>query len=248
MVEWIQENGDIMCGTKRYYVGKNKSTKCDDIKPTVEALHKASGGDWDMFVGCLSSNALKVGACRKILGGEVFAKHFTTTTKDTLELQAVDDKYLTSNPSPTGEPVSTDGPTDGAGSPPGDPGATGRSPENAGAGGAQAAPPPPKGKRVTKSSPAPDGAGSRVAAGVGDAAGAVPARSHEPSMGVMEAEGTGPISQIAYLQDCDVTYHTLMTRERTRLKIPNVQFVNMEPAMRGELVEAMKFAIADFTK
>ncbi len=81
-IAYIEKNGEIRDGEKRYYVGPNKSTKCLDIRKTAEAVFEVSGGDWDAFVECLSSGAFKPGHTKKLLGDKAEALFEDTETKD----------------------------------------------------------------------------------------------------------------------------------------------------------------------
>lgn len=77
-VKFIEAHGAFEDGPKRYYVGTNKTTKCLNVRATIEAILQASGGDFDVLVDCLSSNALKHGASRKVLGDQT-KKFFETS-------------------------------------------------------------------------------------------------------------------------------------------------------------------------
>lgn len=84
-IAWIEANGDLVKGEERYYVGPNKTTKCKSPRGTLEALLKATGGDFDAVVACLSAGAFKHGACREILAGDEYADLFET--KETADLK-----------------------------------------------------------------------------------------------------------------------------------------------------------------
>lgn len=100
-IAFIKKHGDIQDGTRRFYVGVAKTTKCTDLRGTIEAVLLASGGDFDAFAGCLSSNAFKPGACKDILG-EAFGKLFKTSDEDEMregkpakqKLQKVDTRFI----------------------------------------------------------------------------------------------------------------------------------------------------------
>lgn len=85
LMEWIEANGAITIGTRKIYVGTKKDTKCKDLKPALVALLEASGGDWEAFAECLSSNAIKYGAAKTVLGEDVWAQHFEVVTKTELK-------------------------------------------------------------------------------------------------------------------------------------------------------------------
>lgn len=84
-IEWIQANGDLQIGDMRYYVGHPKTTKCNDIPATVEALMQATGGDFRAFCECLSAGAIKHGAAKKVLAESDFARLFSVTEQTSLE-------------------------------------------------------------------------------------------------------------------------------------------------------------------
>lgn len=100
---WIEANGAIQCGTKRLYVGPVKNTKCRALPAAVKALLDSVGGDFDQFCECLSSGALKYGACKQVMGEETWAQHFEVTEKSELKegvatpvkvLHEVDEQFL----------------------------------------------------------------------------------------------------------------------------------------------------------
>jgi hypothetical protein len=85
LLEWIPANGgELIIGDVRYYVGPDKKVKCRSISATVTALMEISGGDYDAFCECLSANAIKPGAARKLLADK-FDEFFETT--ETLDLK-----------------------------------------------------------------------------------------------------------------------------------------------------------------
>ena len=85
MLEWIVENhADIVVGEIRYYAGKSKSVKCQDVRGAIEAILEVSGGDFVKLCEVLSSNALKPGAAKTVLG-DSFDKFFATVWDDKLE-------------------------------------------------------------------------------------------------------------------------------------------------------------------
>lgn len=68
MLGVVRAGGDITCGDIRYYVKTPTKTVCRDKGKTIQAILEASGGDFDAVVKCLSSEAIKHGACREFLG------------------------------------------------------------------------------------------------------------------------------------------------------------------------------------
>ena len=81
-IAYIEKNGEIRDGERRFYVGPNKSTRCVDVRKTVEAVFEVSGGDFDVFVECLSSSAFKPAATKKVLGDKASELFIDTETKD----------------------------------------------------------------------------------------------------------------------------------------------------------------------
>ena len=100
-IQWIDANGDLVVGDVRYYVGVNKTTKCVDVRATMEAALTATGGDVDAMTELLGSGAWKHGACRKVLDADDFHRLFITTEKSNLKsdepersLQRVDQRFV----------------------------------------------------------------------------------------------------------------------------------------------------------
>ena len=100
-IERIRQHGGFTLNTTRYFLSHPKTVKCRNVLTTVRRVLEAVGGDEDAFGRCLSSNALKVGQCRSLLGGD-FDAHFETVVRDKLEtgeaapkeLAAVDERFL----------------------------------------------------------------------------------------------------------------------------------------------------------
>ena len=102
LVDWLPTTltRELRIGTKKWYVGPNKNTKCRSVRATIEALMLVTGGDFDALVDCLSVNCLKPGACRKVLG-EAFRAHFDEivemdlkTSEPKKSLHELDEKFL----------------------------------------------------------------------------------------------------------------------------------------------------------
>jgi hypothetical protein len=101
MLEYLEANGgEVSIGTVKYWIGFPKTTKCLDVRAAVEALLEATGGDMDAFCACLSSNALKYGACKEPLGDK-WGLHFVVELKPKIEndkpkkdLQRMDTKFV----------------------------------------------------------------------------------------------------------------------------------------------------------
>lgn len=104
LFQWVEANGEITIGSKRIFIGKKKDTKVVDLRLAVEALLNSCSGDFDDFCKCLSSGALKYGACKSYMGEEVWAQHFVIEEKKQLnekgeeqpvkELVEIDENFL----------------------------------------------------------------------------------------------------------------------------------------------------------
>lgn len=85
MIEHIKAHGNIEVSPTIFYtVGADKTTRLRDLKAAVEMLWEASGGDFNRFVGCLSSNVLKPGACKSVLTPKQFGEAFEVVVKEKL--------------------------------------------------------------------------------------------------------------------------------------------------------------------
>lgn len=86
-ISYIQAHGPIEDGTRKFYVGPNKTTKCKDLRGTVAAVLDAAGGDVDAMVDCLSTDAFKPGATKKLLKDRA-GEFFETKETNKLEFEA----------------------------------------------------------------------------------------------------------------------------------------------------------------
>ncbi len=102
LIQWMPANGvrELVVGDERTFVTEKKSTKCRNINAAVQAIFEAVGGDYESFCDTLSSNAIKYGAARKVLG-DAFDAHFETkveldleTSKPKKVLASVNDKFI----------------------------------------------------------------------------------------------------------------------------------------------------------
>lgn len=100
LIDWINRNGEINIGTKRYYVGTSKKTKARDMTRLCEAAITEAGGDFDAFAEVLSANAFKPGACKALLGDK-WGQHFAVeidqdvkTGKAKKSVQVIDEKFI----------------------------------------------------------------------------------------------------------------------------------------------------------
>jgi hypothetical protein len=81
-IGWIDANGDLIDGDKRYYVGHDKKHKCRDVRATLEALLVETGGDLDALNTCLSSGAFKPATTMTTLGDKAAEFFETQITQD----------------------------------------------------------------------------------------------------------------------------------------------------------------------
>ena len=77
-VRWLDANGELEVGDKRFYVKEKHTTRAIDKLQTAEALLTATSGDLQAFIDCLSSQPFLLGVSRKVVGNEAFAELFAT--------------------------------------------------------------------------------------------------------------------------------------------------------------------------
>lgn len=83
LIDYIDHNGDIELGDKRWYVGINRTYKPRlDGPELLGKLMDAIGGDFDRFCELLAANAFKPGECKKVLGEEFDAVFETVVRPD----------------------------------------------------------------------------------------------------------------------------------------------------------------------
>lgn len=105
VMEWMTVTGtkDLQASEGvRYYVGTKKKTKCLDLNATLEAIITIAGGDIETVAEALSSNAIKPGHAKKVLG-DAWLDHFEVTEELDLktgkakkELKLADGRYIRS--------------------------------------------------------------------------------------------------------------------------------------------------------
>ncbi len=105
MIEWINANGQIQYGTKRFYVGTKKTTvNTSNTLAIVNAVLNASGGDIEPVVNAMVANPFKKSATQEILGDQ-WGEHFEVvdvpdlcegkaTGKPVKELKIADKRFL----------------------------------------------------------------------------------------------------------------------------------------------------------
>lgn len=99
MKPWIESNGPVVIGDVRYVLVNKKTEKVRSLRSAIENLYTATGGDFDAFVDCLSMNAIKPGAAKKVLGSEfenVFEVIVETDVegKPVKQVAALNDRFL----------------------------------------------------------------------------------------------------------------------------------------------------------
>jgi hypothetical protein len=95
LIEWIKANGDLQVREGvRYYVGREKRTKCVNLPAAVEALLASAEGDFARFCEGLSSGAVKYGHAAKVLPAEVYEQCFQTEYVEDLKEGGAKKKLL----------------------------------------------------------------------------------------------------------------------------------------------------------
>lgn len=92
-IEFVKEYGTFDDGDFIYAVGKAKTTKCTDLRATVEAVLNKTAGDVDAFTLCLSTSAFKPAFTRKLLGDDA-APLFVDEEKDKLEFKQINKRFV----------------------------------------------------------------------------------------------------------------------------------------------------------
>ena len=98
-----EPSAGVNIGTIRFYLGRDKITKCRDQAATLAAVLEKTGGDVGQVAECMSSNAWKPGALRDVLG-DVWPTCFEVIEREEVKegkpnkagrtLQIVDTKFL----------------------------------------------------------------------------------------------------------------------------------------------------------
>lgn len=79
LIEWIDRNGPLEVGDIQYFVGFPTTTRCIDIRQTMQLLLAGLDGDWEGVVPYLSSQPFKQGSCRSILAPADWERVFEVT-------------------------------------------------------------------------------------------------------------------------------------------------------------------------
>lgn len=93
-VPYLQKRGEIQCGDIVYKASKTKKVSCRDQRALFEVLLDATGGDVDAICELFSANAIKQGACRALIGDELYDQHFVTTWDEKVTFKTVNTKFL----------------------------------------------------------------------------------------------------------------------------------------------------------
>jgi len=99
-LQWVKQNGEFDDGVKKYYVGKDKTTKVKDLRHCVQTAMSVL--DVDSFILCLSTGAFKPAATIKAFEGagldkEQIAELFDVTVSEDLKFKAVDKRFIGEN-------------------------------------------------------------------------------------------------------------------------------------------------------
>lgn len=94
MVGWMPAHcPEARIGDELFCVGKRKTEKDRNVGATIRAILEAVGGDEQALMDCLSVNAVKAGAAKKVLGDR-FDDFFETTYGDKLEVKRINTKFI----------------------------------------------------------------------------------------------------------------------------------------------------------
>ena len=98
-----EPSAGVNIGTLRFYLGKDRITKCKDQAATLAAVLEKTCGDVGQVAECMSSNAWKPGALRDVLG-DLWPTCFEVIEREEVKegkpnkagrtLQIVDTKFL----------------------------------------------------------------------------------------------------------------------------------------------------------
>lgn len=83
VIKFIDLNGEIEDGEKRYYVGLDKQHRCKDTRELLSRILE-QGGDADLLAKCLSSQPWKPATAKEMLG-DAATDLFETITRPSLE-------------------------------------------------------------------------------------------------------------------------------------------------------------------
>ena len=92
--DWIAENGEVVIGETRYYVGPKKTIKPRSIALIFETLHKRGTAD---LLACLSSDPFKQGTVKKTVGQEVWDTLYEVKVDVNLEAGELTEKIKKAN-------------------------------------------------------------------------------------------------------------------------------------------------------
>jgi hypothetical protein len=83
-IQYIKEHGPIVNGTVRFFIGRERETKCLDVQKTVEAVLAVNGSISDI-ANCLSTQPFKNATTSRFIGP---AAVDLFETKDKVKLKA----------------------------------------------------------------------------------------------------------------------------------------------------------------
>lgn len=103
LIDWINANGDLQIGHKRYYVGPYKRYRARDQMRIADVVLSLTQGDLQSFVEYLSASAFKPGMVKKAVGLNEFDELYETVIRDDVKtgkpkkgVHTVDTRFLTS--------------------------------------------------------------------------------------------------------------------------------------------------------
>ncbi len=100
LISYIEVHGPLIIGVMQTKVVKQeKSEKPKDKShvPVVDAAFTAAGGDMSLVAGLISSDGIKPGALKRLIGQEQFDELYETTWKPVLRDGAPAKKLVTTN-------------------------------------------------------------------------------------------------------------------------------------------------------
>ncbi len=107
--ERVRESGPFTLGFIKWYLGRDKKTKCRDASKTINTILQITDGDEARLIGCLSANWAKHGTIKRLLAefgqpqvyGELFeeievesVQKDDASPKDARKLKNTDTRYI----------------------------------------------------------------------------------------------------------------------------------------------------------
>ncbi len=90
LIGWLPDHGgEMVIGDVVHFVTNKKKVKCRNIPAAIDAILIACEGEVAAMADVLSSDAIKVGAARKLLGDAKFEELFETRFEEDLDHKPV---------------------------------------------------------------------------------------------------------------------------------------------------------------